>query len=456
MSKMVHRTNRSERISRFAKSSDDDDDDDDEENEDGYNEHERFLSDVHGEAAEAPASKKRELKEEDIEAEYTKLKPKKPRIVLTELDVTGFKGLIRILTDFSKLKLPPNKTKVDAAALYAKQLIHGYKSFCYDLFPGLAMEDVLARLETFGSKKQVKMYVTNMREEIRNRHLEQHFGKDTAERLVQELQEGMARSEMEAQEEHEGEEHDPILPVQHRATTRSVAVRQTTTPPAVANKTTATDSDEEDEAFFHDVGPTKKRVILEDTDDDESHIKVPTDGDDDLPMTRSTSVVPPVTPGTTLENGTVDTDDADEAMFDDLVPSKQRAPLEDSAIEQINKPEEIPTKDEEDSEDAAQETSELTEIVNETQFETAPVATNDENEEVTEKCTEIEGSMKDRGVEGSSLCSPPNNLSQATEDSTPEIPTQLATDTQETSQGFSLSEEDSDKGSANALATEKN
>jgi hypothetical protein len=451
MSKIVHRTNRSERISRFAESSDDDDD---EENDDENDEHERLLSDVHGEAAEAPASKKRELKEEDIEAEYTKTKPKKPRIVLTESDVTGMKGLIRIPTEFSKMKLPANKTKVDAAALYAKQLIHQYKLFCYDLFPGLAMEDVLARLETFGSKKQVKMYVSNMRDEIRNKHLEKHFGKDTAERLVQELQEGLAQSEMEAREEHE--EDDPVLPVQHR-TTRSVAVsEETTTPPAVANMTTATDSDEEDEAMFNDVGPTKKRVILDDTDDDETHEKAPTDGDEDSPVTRFTSAAPPVTPRATLVSGPVDTDDEDEAMFDDVAPSKQRAVLEDTAEEPIEKAVEVRTEDEGDSEGPAQETMKSTELVTETQLETTPVATNDENDQETEKSMEIEEPMKDKAVEGSSLCSTPFYLSQTTE-STPEVPTQLATDTQATSQGcFLTEEENSDEAPTTVVATEKN
>lgn len=186
MAVVSQRSIRTERTTRFVDSSDDDEDED-----------ERRLSDIHGEAEEAPsiaASHKRELKEEDVEAEYSKTKPKKPRIVFKESDLIGFNGLIRIPTEFSKLTYG-NKPNMDAAACFSQQLVQKYQLFCYDLFPGMAMEDVLARVETFGSKKEVKSYLKSMREEVRNNHLEACFGKDTAKRWIQELQDGLAQTE---------------------------------------------------------------------------------------------------------------------------------------------------------------------------------------------------------------------------------------------------------------------
>ena len=264
MSIVGQRSNRSERISRFADSSDDEDD-----------EEERLLSEAHGEASEAPTSNKRGLKEEDIEAEYSKMKPKKPRVVLTESDLTGMKGLIRIPTEFSRLQFnTKSKSKVDAAALYAKQLCQKYKSFCYDLFPGMAMEDVLARMEAFGSRKSVKSYLNTMREEARNKHLEAVVGKETAERWIQELQEGMAQSEVSIEDE------EPCTSVELPRTTRSVVseplgqeLRSSRTPTTKTANTTSSrlvDTDDEDEAMFNDVVLTKRKVILDDSDDDEA------------------------------------------------------------------------------------------------------------------------------------------------------------------------------------------
>ena len=272
MAIVSQRSNRTERTTRFDDSSDDSSDNDEEE--------ERRLSDFHGEADEAStksASNKQKLKKEDIEAEYNKTKTKKPRIVLKESDLTGFKGLIRIPTEFSKLKYG-NKPNMEAAARYSQQLVQKYQLFCYDLFPGMAMEDVLARVETFGSKKEVKSYLNSMREEVRNNHLEACFGKDTAERWIQELQDGLAQTE--AQQENRDEDevftliHCPtrsgLPPLGIAGNDRTV----TPTKPVPTSKMSdgLVDTDDEDEGMFNDIHkstPKTKRLCIEDSDDDQ-------------------------------------------------------------------------------------------------------------------------------------------------------------------------------------------
>ena len=54
----------------------------------------------------------------------------------------------------------------EAAASFGQSLIGSYRMFCCDLCPSLAFKDVLGRIEMFGSKKEVKTYTDQMREEI--------------------------------------------------------------------------------------------------------------------------------------------------------------------------------------------------------------------------------------------------------------------------------------------------
>ena len=193
---------------RFADSSDDDD----EEERLLEEEHERLLSEQHGEAEEAPSSSstnKRGQTEQEIEAEYGSTRRKKPRPTLTPAALIGPKGLIRIRCEFSKqVRWPSHKNKVDAAAAYSRSLVKAYKSFCYDLFPGSAFEDMCTRIESFGSKKEVKTYLQGMRDDVRNNHLERLYGKEKANRLIQELQEGLKQE----QEEEEMEYDDVNVP----------------------------------------------------------------------------------------------------------------------------------------------------------------------------------------------------------------------------------------------------
>ena len=198
---------------------DDDDDEDD-------NDEERRLSEDHGEAAEGHESSGRGRKrdssdvaaaaaaaaaadsggqtDKEIADEYSKPK-KKTRPTLTTDHLTGPQGMIVIPTSFAEsvqFRIKPGNNKktkekdlIDAAARYSTSLIKAYRTFCEDLFPSSAPEDVLSRIERMGTKKEVKTYLTHMREQVRNRHLERVFGKDKAERMVEELEIGLRQQE---------------------------------------------------------------------------------------------------------------------------------------------------------------------------------------------------------------------------------------------------------------------
>lgn len=168
-------------------------------------EQERELSKRHGEAAESgggDASKKRDAAktDKDIEAEYAAAAAratKKPRPTLTTSHLTGPQGLIRVRQEFpTQLRYPRCHSSnvrrdIDAAAAYSRQLVAAYQSFCYDLCPSFAFEDLLLKIDMLGSKKEVKSYLQQMRDDVRNAHVERLHGKEKAEKMIEELEMGL-------------------------------------------------------------------------------------------------------------------------------------------------------------------------------------------------------------------------------------------------------------------------
>ena len=186
------------RSNYYTSDEDDDDDDDDEEERLAREEEEeeRGLSAANGEASEAPSSKKRKQTDQEIADLYSStVKKRKPRVTLQPTHLTGADGLIRVRSDFTSLKYPDNRKSLDAAATFSRNLIRSYKGWAYNLFPGLAFEDVLSRVETFGSKREMKSHLTHMRTDVRNAHLERIFGRERAERMVNELEDGLKQQQ---------------------------------------------------------------------------------------------------------------------------------------------------------------------------------------------------------------------------------------------------------------------
>eukprot|EP00978_Attheya_sp_CCMP212_P025646 scaffold82870_cov48-Attheya_sp.AAC.2 len=172
--------------SRYPETSSSDDDEE---------EAERALSERFGEAGEASSNKRKSEDDDGDEGETLVIKRSRPTLTPTHL--MGTKGLLRVRNEFPsqlKYRVPTNNTKgrdLLAAASYGRLLVGSYRNFCHNLFPGLAFEDTLTRIESFGGKKEVKAYVQNMRDDVRKDHLEKIYGKERAEKMLQELEYGL-------------------------------------------------------------------------------------------------------------------------------------------------------------------------------------------------------------------------------------------------------------------------
>lgn len=266
-------------------------------------EQERLLSEANGEAAEAPATTKTQT-DQEIEAEYaTTAKKRKPRLTLQPKHVIGADGLLKIRSDFVALK-KPKTLSIDAAASYSRRLVLKYKSWAYDLFPSLAFEDVLSRVETFGPKREVKAHLQSMRNDVRNAYLEKVMGKDLATRMIDELEDGLRQQqEVVGQEVAPEEESAPpaITPVEPRIT-RATTTETARTPPAAivdsdseeelefaraptvkTTKPTAADFMDSDDEEEIGAKPSKTTAALVDTDDE---------GEDEVPTPAAEKAIP--------------------------------------------------------------------------------------------------------------------------------------------------------------------
>ena len=244
---------------------------------DNEDEQERLLSKRHGEAMEdnsrSNSSKKRasDQTDQEIADEYAaagdKKKIKKPRLTLQPDKLVGSEnGLIVIKQSFpSRMKpfLPsskPKKNRVDAAALFSRKLVSAYLSYCEDLFPSLAPEDVLLKIETFGSKKQVKDYLQHLREDIRNAHVERLYGLEKGESLIQQLHDGLREQD----EPAEAYLHEELEQPEERED--ALDGPTSSTGPASQPEATST-ADPEATTATEDVGHSSSQRIVEDEED---------------------------------------------------------------------------------------------------------------------------------------------------------------------------------------------
>jgi Replication Fork Protection Component Swi3 len=174
--------------------SDEDDDSLSEEEIDEGQESENYLS-KDTQSENGNSLNKRKQTDQEIADEYAAAsKKRKSRPTFQPKHLTGAEGLIKIRSDMSSLKYPQNQTSIDAAASYSSTLVKAYKNWADSLFPGLAFDDILLRIETFGSKREIKSFLTQMRNEVRDAHLEKLFGREKAAKYIQELEEGLRQN----------------------------------------------------------------------------------------------------------------------------------------------------------------------------------------------------------------------------------------------------------------------
>lgn len=155
-------------------------------------EQEQLLSRSFGEAEEE-ISKKRKKGDQsggggaEDEAKDLLKKKRKPRPKLTEEMLMGPNGLLKLQRDFARAPDLKCKRRGDEAR-YIGALVHKLSDFCFGLFPHMAFENVLERVETLGQSNKVKKYLTEMRNDVRNDHLVSVFGRERAEAMIAELE----------------------------------------------------------------------------------------------------------------------------------------------------------------------------------------------------------------------------------------------------------------------------
>ena len=338
-------------------------DDSDEEEEDEERqlmreeEEEKALSKKFGEAEEGGESRKRkkEESEKDIAQELDQEEKKKLRKVRPQLlpvHLTGADGLMKLPIEFKKIKYKPKKGKkrdVVAAAAYTQNLVNAYHSFCEDLFPSLAFEDVLLKIEQLGSKKEVKDFLQYTRDNVRNDHVERLYGREKAERMLQELDDGLKLSE-EGYEDHYDE-------VQQAAVADGLVINswpegmsdgqgnnnENNTPAATMDNDTVVDPANVATPTNAAGGTTPGAAVMSDDEEQEATF------DDDNMNGNADLVTAKAAENLTLtvtkvrKNRIVDSDDEDEeeATFDDVVQADVQAQEPESATaEKVAAPEE--------------------------------------------------------------------------------------------------------------------
>lgn len=111
------------------------------------------------------------------------------------------------------LKRKQFELDVRASATYVSKLMNAYHSFATSIAPNMHPIDTFRKIETLGSKRQVRDYLDTMREEVCKDHLRTIYGNDRAEKLVDELEDGLkAHQDMIL----DGGHHDDIVSGRHK------------------------------------------------------------------------------------------------------------------------------------------------------------------------------------------------------------------------------------------------
>ena len=322
-------------------------------------EQERQLSKIHGEAPEAPISSVNQKRQLETDAdianalsnEATK-KKRKIRVVLTEQKLIGGEGLIRIRHDFpTKLKYRQpsvhatwnisskrnkerlKKVEIQTAARYASDLIRAYQEFAIDLMPNHHYKDTFHKIEDLGSKKIVRDYLDEMRQDICRGHLEKIHGKLKTERLLNELENGLtaAKSQLlESDGEDEmnnfiksrkSREQPPRKLVTHDGNTSGSLPNQ-------ENENREGDVEEEEEARLDDV----IEAILPKKDKLEKNEEIPKSND------RFVYKVHDSTSPSTLE----DENKTDDVVDNALVQDESEIPVDKEHSNELNPKKELP------------------------------------------------------------------------------------------------------------------
>lgn len=143
--------------------------------------------------AAAQRKGKKRTTDEEIAQRYSnaleeeqKLQNKRARRVVTPLSSTQLiTGLVKIMHDFPTTT-PAAQCQKGKEAAYAANLMKAYKAFCHELIPNASFLDAIAKIDSLGGKKDVKLCLQQMRDQHRDSVLGRILGQSTREKILQE------------------------------------------------------------------------------------------------------------------------------------------------------------------------------------------------------------------------------------------------------------------------------
>lgn len=243
-----------------------------------------------------PSNKKRQTAEEIRKSlaleEKKKTRPPRPKLTIEHL--TGTQGLLRVQTDFRTLHQKhkiTSKTDTKGAAAFGRALQQHYETFCEDLFPSAAFEDVLLKIEQLGSKREIKNYLEHLRQSVRREHLEKIYGVEKAEEMMSEYEMGLRQQQeqdaeflattttaLDPKDDPRDDEEAPKMTSAPFLEAEKPAATEDS-PPKSVSPTAPTlsgirpialaDSDDELEFTTTSEPPSKRKRVIEDDDEEE-------------------------------------------------------------------------------------------------------------------------------------------------------------------------------------------
>lgn len=388
-------------------------------------EEETLLSRRYGEATVTgddkvgKISKKRDTTDQDIAKEYAeqeKEKKKKARRnvqrTITPEDLIKPKGLTVVRNGLAPKfhSFAPNNDRASTGskkkndtksqytkttqsmAKYSRRLVASYSNWMDDMTNGLSLQEMSWKLRSLGSKAQVKQYIAEMRNQVRDDHIERLLGLERAENLLKQL-EGYYNDQGQEQEQDQDEEIEDLGPISdeedhnHNPHQQDKDQNQTEDSASIASGVAITvqgvsgsskvdqkvqqhelrrrlikernalidsdDEEEEEEALFEDIIPateynneelsatkkTSRRHVLDDSEDEDEEVDEQLDvtkkNDDDTDMLSA---------GNDNNN---DNNDKDTIKNDDMNPydNKQSHDSADTISEEYLKDAKITTSD---------------------------------------------------------------------------------------------------------------
>ena len=358
---------------------------------------EAYLSRKHGEASEASESKPaKRSTDEDIADEYKqqeKERKKKARKVIRTLmpeDLIKPKGLTVVRNGIAPKFQSANYVNTPKSmAKFSRRLIGSYMDWMDNLSGGLTLQDAQWKLKTMGSKTQIKQYLQDMRNSVRNDHVERLLGLETAQRLLSQLEDYYNEEQQQYNEEEEepnydDENADPAITNPYNTrnasatsettdennnnnTTNSVAVTPTNNKPQTDEPSDQIDTDDplirrlqlqkehrlkkqkhvlddsdddEEQALFDDVAPAastpattkngaRRHVLDDDSDDDDDEEEEEAANKEKDNQEETKEDVPNITDSS---NGKEDAEDHDETSS----VSQESLPEESSSAQKLD------------------------------------------------------------------------------------------------------------------------